>query len=288
MSSALSRGLVTWRTPALVVLFILPLVHSSALPTLQQSNDEARAQARDFLKQGVQAFKTGQFDRAIEDFKRAKELDPALLSASLYLATTYATQYIPGAPSKENVELGKQAVQEFQEVLAQDPENLSAIDGIASAFYNMGGTPFDREILDEAKQYWQKHIDIKPKDPEPYYWVGVIDWSVIYRADRELHEAWAQKKSATQGTDEPMPEGLRQKFENQFGTTINDGIEHMKQAILLRPDYDDAMAYLNLLYRLKAGMEPTAGLRDADLREADELVDQVTKIKKQKVVSSPQ
>jgi tetratricopeptide (TPR) repeat protein len=276
------------QTLALAALLILPLARSFALPDLQQSNDEARDQARHFLQQGVQAFKTGQFDQAIEDFKHAKELDPSLVNASLYLATAYANQYIPGAPSKENVELGKQAIQEFQEVLAQDPENLSAIDGIASVLYSMGGTPFDRETLDEAKQYWQKHIDIKPKDPEPYYRVGVIDWTVVYRADRELHEAWAQKKSVTQDADEPMPEGLRQKFQNQFDIIINDGIEHMKQAILLRPEYDDAMAYLNLLYRLKAGMEPTAGLRDADLREADELVDQVTKIKKRKMASSPQ
>ena len=150
MSSALPRSLVARRALAVVALLILSFFRSSALLKLQQSNDEARAQARDFLKQGVQAFKTGQFDQAIGDFKRAKELDPALLSASLYLATTYANQYIPGAPSKENVELGKQAVQEFQEVLSQDPDNLSAIDGIASLLYNMGGTPFDRETLDKA------------------------------------------------------------------------------------------------------------------------------------------
>ena len=96
-----------------------------------------------------------------------------------------------------------------------------------------------------------------------------------------------RKNSVTQDANETLPESLRLRFENQFGTTIDDGIEHMKQAILLRPDYDDAMAYLNLLYRLKAGMEPTAGLRDADRREADELVDQATKIKKQKLTSSP-
>jgi tetratricopeptide (TPR) repeat protein len=228
VSSALPGSLVARRELAVVALLILPLFRSSALPNLQQSNDEARAQARDFLKQGVQAFKTGQFDQAIEDFKRAKELDPALLTASLYLATTYANQYIPGAPSKENVELGKQAVQEFQEVLSQDPDNLSAIDGIASLLYNMGGTPFDREALDKAKQYWQKHIDIKPKNPEPYFWVGVIDWSLAYRADRELRENWMRKNSVTQDANETLPESLRLRFENQFGTTIDDGIEHMK------------------------------------------------------------
>jgi tetratricopeptide (TPR) repeat protein len=285
---ALPRILAARQTLALVALLTLTLFRSSALANVPQSNDDARVQARDFLKRGTQALKAGQFNLAIEDFKRAKELDPSLLDASLDLATAYANKFIPGSPAQENVELGKQAVQEFKDVLSQDPENLQAIDGIGSVLYKMGGDPFDREVLDEAKQYWQKHIDITPKDPEPYYRVGLIDWTIVDQADRELHGTWSKKNSATEGSDEPMPEGLRQKFQNQFETIINDGIEHMKQAILLRPDYDDAMAYLNLLYRVRAQLEPTAGLRDADLREADELVDQATKIKKQKMASSPQ
>ena len=95
-----------------------------------------------------------------------------------------------------------------------------------------------------------------------------------------------QKKSVTLTSGEALPEALRQEFEDQFEPTVNEGIEHMKQAIVLRPDYDDAMAYLNLLYRMKADMEPTAGLRDADLTEADELVDRVKEIMKNKMESS--
>ena len=37
---------------------------------------------------------------------------------------------------------------------------------------------------------------------------------------------------------------------------------------------------------MKAEIEPTAGLRDADLKEADELVDRVKEIKKKKLKSS--
>jgi len=54
------------------------------------------------------------------------------MNARLYLATAYASQYIPGAPSEQNVRLGTQAVNEFKEVLQIDPNNLSAIDGIGS------------------------------------------------------------------------------------------------------------------------------------------------------------
>ena len=89
-----------------------------------------KLRARDKLNKGVQAYKANQTDLAIEDFKQAKQFDPSLTNAQLYLATAYASQYIPGAPSDDNVRMGKQAMQEWQEVLNRDPNNLNAIDGI--------------------------------------------------------------------------------------------------------------------------------------------------------------
>ncbi|MFY9984720.1 MAG: hypothetical protein WAK31_08165, partial [Chthoniobacterales bacterium] len=102
-----------------------------------------KLRARDKLNKGVQAYKANQTDLAIEDFKQAKQFDPSLTNAQLYLATAYASQYIPGAPSDDNVRMGKQAMQEWQEVLNRDPNNLNAIDGIGSILYNMASTPFD-------------------------------------------------------------------------------------------------------------------------------------------------
>jgi len=81
---------------------------------------------------------TEKFDQSIEDFKQAKDLDPTLMNARLYLATAYATQYIPGAPSEENIRMGEAAIKEFQDVLSVDPNNISAIDGIGSILFNMG------------------------------------------------------------------------------------------------------------------------------------------------------
>ena len=53
-----------------------------------------KLKARDLLNKGVANFKNGQYDAAVEDFKEAKDLDPSLLNARLYLATAYASQYI--------------------------------------------------------------------------------------------------------------------------------------------------------------------------------------------------
>ncbi len=124
-----------------------------------------KLKARDLLNKGVQAYKAGQFDTAIEDFKKSKDLDPNLKNARLYLATAYSAQYIPGAPSPENIRMGQQAVDEYQGVLQDDPNNLSAIDGIGAILYNMASNPYDVKKFEESKQYHQKHIELKPERP---------------------------------------------------------------------------------------------------------------------------
>src|SRR3974377_1347028 len=113
----------------------------------------AKLQARDLLNKGVAAFKNAQFDTAVEDFKRAKELDPDLINARLYLATAYASQYIPGAPSDENMRHGQEAVAEYREVLEKDSNNLNAIDGLASILYQMAGQPFAQKKFQESREH---------------------------------------------------------------------------------------------------------------------------------------
>ena len=56
---------------------------------------------------------------------------------------------------------------------------------------------------------------------------------------------------------------------------ITEGIDSLNKAIQLRPDYDDAMAYLNLMYREKADVEcDDLAARQEDLKTADHWVDQ--------------
>ena len=266
------------RVAALVALCLLILGVSGC----------AKLRARDLLNKGVQSFKNGQYDVAIEDFKQAKDLDPTLLNARLYLATAYATQYIPGAPSQENMQFGNQAIAEFKDVLQSDPNNLSAIDGIGSILFQMAGTPFDEAKFEESKTYHQKHIALQPNDPEPYYWIGVIDWTLAFRANGLMRVDYNKEHINKQIKDtDPLPPAVRADYLAKEGTLIDEGITDLKKAIQLRPDYDDAMAYLNLLYRRKADTVESADERAALTKQADDLIDQIKEIK-QKRADQPQ
>jgi tetratricopeptide (TPR) repeat protein len=262
-------------------VFLSELTAARLLAQEAPPQTEEQRQAREVLNKGVQNFKNGQYDEAIAAFQRAKQLDPGLLNARLYLATAYAAQYIPGAPGEQNRRLGQQAIDEFKDVLAIDPENISAIDGVGSIMFQMAGTPYDAEKFQESKSYHQKHIELKPSDPEPYYWIGVIDWTLSFRANNELRASYNEHASDSKQVlaSEPLPMEGRQQYVRQFGATIDEGIESMRKAIELRPDYDDAMAYLNLLYRRKADTVNYQNERDELLKMADGLIDRVKNIK---------
>ena len=209
--ASLSR--IARRVAALAALLVLVFAASGC----------SKLKARDLLNKGVTAFKNGQSDAAIEYFKQAKETDPELLNARLYLATAYASLYIPGAPSQENLARGNQAVAEFKEVLDKDPNSLSAIDGIGSILFQMGGQPFDPKKFEESKTYHQKHIQLKPDDPEPYYWIGVIDWTLAFRGNGEMRMEYNKSNIKKQVKDtDPLPAAIRSQYAAKYGPLIDE------------------------------------------------------------------
>lgn len=258
---------------------LLVLVAALALGTAGCS----KLAARDRLNKGVHAYKAGNMERAVELFKEAKELDPELLNARLYLATAYASQYIPGAPSEENTRNGEAAVKEFKEVLEKDANNLSAIDGLGSILSNMAGNPYKPELFEESKTYHQKHIALKSDDPDPYYWIGFINWTIAYRSNDALRAEYNKNARRPIKGDEPMPDKLREEFAQKNAALIDEGIENLNKAIMHKPDYASAFAYLNLLYRQKADVVASAEERETYLTRADELVERVKDIKQRRL-----
>jgi tetratricopeptide (TPR) repeat protein len=230
-----------------------------------------RLRARDQLNKGVASYKNNQFEQAINHFKEAVSLDPSLKNAKLYLATAYAQQYIPGVDSPENLRNANLAIEQYQAVLEQDPKNINSIKGIAYLYLQM-------KKFEDAKTYYHKAIDLDPNDPEAYYSVGVIDWTQAYTPRME------ERAKLGLRPDEPLKDKkLCAKLRDSGGAMIQDGLDSLNKAIQLRQDYDDAMAYVNLLYREKADREcDIPDQRAADLKTADEWVDKTMAAKKAK------
>lgn len=240
----------------------------------------AHAQSYDSeLKLGVESYKNNHYDEAIQHFRKATELDPSQPVAHLYLATAYVSQYIPGVEAPDNVLLAEHAVEHYQKVLELNPaadSKINSTKGIAYLYLNM-------KRWDEAKTYYQKASDLDPNDPEPYYSMGVIDWARCYQPRMEARTRLGMRPGENLNGNNPDQKKLCVDLRAKNIATIEDGIENLDEAIEHRPDYDDAMAYLNLMYREKADLEcDDLAARRRDLKTADEWVDKTLATKKAK------
>src|SRR2546426_11731212 len=235
-----------------------------------------KLQARDQLNKGVQSYKSEKYEEAIDHFQKAVSLDPGLINARLYLATAYAQQYIRGADTEDNNRMAQQAIDQYKAVLERDPKNVNSVKGIAYLYLQM-------KKFEEAKQYYRKASELDPNDPEAYYSIGVIDWTQTYQPRMEERSKLGLKP------EEPLKDKkVCMMLRAKNWDIIKDGVAMLDKALQLRPDYDDAMAYMNLLYRERADVQcddPAA--RMADLKTADEWVDKTMATKKAKAEKQP-
>lgn len=202
-----------------------------------------KLKARDQLNKGVQAYKSANYEQAIEHFKTAVYLDSDLKVAKLYLATAYAQQYVPGVDSPDNIRNAQQAIDQYKDVLKNDPKSVNSLKGIAFLYMQM-------KDFDKSREYYKKAIQLDPNDPELYYSVGVIDWTQAYKDAADLKSKNGMK------VDDELKGKASQKWCDELKakdeSAVDEGMKMLQTAIDKRQDYDDAMAYMNLLYRRKA------------------------------------
>lgn len=247
-----------------------------------------KLEARDNLNKGVAAFKNAKYPDAVQFFTKAVDLDPTFATARLYLATAYMNQYIPGAESPENVEMAKNALANFQKVLEADPKNATAVESIASLFYleSQGTTKLEEKLarLENARQWYQKLTEVDPNRKEAFYSLGVIAWAKWY-------PDWNSARSkAGMKPDAPGPlkdKKAREELKAKHGQMLESGIASLQRALEIDKEYDDAMAYLNLLYRERADLADTSEGYKKDTEMADDWMQKALDTRKMKAERQP-
>src|SRR5262252_2793459 len=235
-----------------------------------------KLKARDQLNKGVKAYKDNHYEQAITHFQNAVNLDPALINARMYLATAYVSQYVPGIDSPDNLQTAQNAIDEYSKVIDANPsreQKINSAKGIAYLYLN-------EKKWDQAKKYYRMASDLDPNDAEPYYSVGVIDWSQSYQPRMEERAKLGMKPDEHLSAKNKDQKKLCEDLKAKNSSVIQEGIDSLDKAIKLREDYDDAMAYMNLMYRERADIEcDDEAARAADLKTADQWVDKAMQAK---------
>lgn len=231
-----------------------------------------KLKARDHLNQGVNAFKSGNYSLAADEFRLAIDADPSFGPARLYLATAYMQQWVPGTDTEQNNKFWTAAMEEFQNVLKDDPKSALATQSIASLYFNRGNAkgPTMTDDLTAATEWNKKVIAIDPRNKQAYYTLGVIPWLEFVTPDREARNALGMR-AEEQNPLKPDVKGktIKSDLKAKFWQPLTDGIESEKKALEIDPQYEDAMSYMNLLIRYRADLQDTKDQYTADIKDAD-------------------
>src|SRR5262249_3283991 len=114
--------------------------------------------------------------------------------------------------------------------------------------------------VDKAMEWWTKWTSAEPQNPEAWYTIGVACWERSY-------------KNQYLASDE------RRKV-------ISQGIDALGKALQIKPEYFDALSYMNLIYREKAKLEKNEGneaLSTEDTDTADKYLKKALEVRNRQI-----
>jgi len=153
-------------------------------------------------------------------------------------------------------------------VLKADPGNPVALECLGQILYSeaQGIEDLDRKIakLDEAQRVFERLAGTVPRFA--FYEGGAIAWAKSHAVLTVARSNSGMKPDAPG----PIKDNVaREVLRAKYGELINAGIRRLHHALDLAPRYDDAMDYLNRLYRERADLAATPGEYRSDISQSD-------------------
>jgi len=125
-----------------------------------------------------------------------------------------------------------------------------------NVYLQLAGFYTRMDAFEKTVQAFEQRAQHEPNNPEAYYAIATKYWDQAYRGP---------------GVKEADKKGY-----------VDKGMQAIDKAIMIRPDYVEAIVYKNLLLRLQANLETNPARQQALIKQADQLRDQAEEIRKKK------
>ena len=174
-----------------------------------------------------------------------------------------------------------EAVDHFRAATEIDPEFDTARLYLATAYYQQyipGAESAENvDMATKAKSEYSRVLEKDPKNKEGYYTLGVIAWTRSFSKRMEARAKLGMKP------EDPGPikdKKVREELRGELLALVNSGLDNLKKSIEVDAEYDDAMAYMNLLHRERADLQDTVDEYKKDVGDADTWVQKTMEVKK--------
>jgi tetratricopeptide (TPR) repeat protein len=237
----------------------------------------AEVRGRHHARKGNRLYLEGNYRAALSEFRRAEQLLPAFPVIALNTGLTCRQLMIPGARTRESETATECALGAFERLkrlrpddprgeqlfvqtlfdadrfetlaamyerqLRTRPDDLSALNGLIQVYSRWDQWP-------QALAYMVRRAHVQASDAEAQYAVGVFIWNRLFQKGGNGEKATFDPRADPKPI--PPPFGSEDVTGEERITLADQGISFLERALSLRPNYGEAMVYVNLLYRQKS------------------------------------
>jgi tetratricopeptide (TPR) repeat protein len=234
------------------------------------------------IKRGNEFLKATQYQSALAAYEEALRLDPGETKLHKHIGIAYMGMYQPGSKHAKDLEFAQKAIDNLKLYVAAYPEDNKALEYLVSMYLNTerydDAIDFYRSVLlkkdprdskamqslamlyfkkgdfDNGVKWLKARQTVEGNNPEVYYLIGVQAWDRSYNFP-------------------DLDPALRAKF-------VEEGLQSLNKAVEMKPDYFEAVSYINLLYREKAKMETDPAKKQEYTDTANKYLQQALEMRK--------
>jgi len=239
----------------------------------------SRINARLAIREANDLYEKQQYAAALKMYEKARKIDNSFPDLDRMVAYCNIGLYKPEADDPQNEKYADAAIRELQGYLKKRPADTVAREALINMFLNANR-------ISQAIDYFRNYLDAHPADLD-----SVKSIATLYAKQGNFAESlnWYEKITLI---DSKNPESQYVLGVVLYETVaknppadpaeklalIEKGKTVLQKAIDMRPDYFEAMAYLNLLFRQQALVETDPVRQQALIAQADAIRNQAVAI----------
>jgi tetratricopeptide (TPR) repeat protein len=243
-----------------------------------------QVQARMAIREANDAYTKEEYENALKQYERARKIaGNSFPELDRMIGYSRIGMYVPDDKSPANEQNASMAVAELKKYLRKNPDDIIAREALINLYLNSNRTtdaiaffqdylkthPADIDAVrsiatlharqgnfNESLNWYEKITLLDAKNPEAFYIYGVVCWEKVAKNP---------------------PADMAERL-----AIIEKGRAALTKAMSLRPDYIEAIAYQNLLYRQQALIETDPVKQQELIGKADALRNQAMEINKRR------
>ena len=276
------RGRSFLRGAASVALLLLCAVLSSGCNKIKSKQE---------IKKGNDFFKAAQYQTALAAYQEAMRLDPNEKKLHKNVGLAYMGLYQPGSKHPKDLEYAAKAIEHLKVYTEAFPEDKKAREFLVSLYLTT-------ERFDDAIAFYQGMVKEDPKDTKAMQSLAQMYFK---KGDVDNAVAWLKKRLEAETTPEAKAEvyyfiGV-QAWDRSYnfpdldpvqrGHIVDEGLDALNKALQIKPDYFEALSYVNLLYREKAKIETDPAKQQEYIATANKYLQQALELRKKALARTP-